>query len=151
MLGTSAVLLTGATGNASAAEVGPMAVGQQLKNARTGLCLDSDYKGNVYTKGCAGDHNNPYQQWIFQWPSNGKVKFENVQTGRCLQRSGWEGVITGSCDSSFAEWQEDYLGSQRYNFIADNGLALDSDAKGNAYLHVKNNGSANPYQQWWLW
>ncbi|MFJ8295328.1 RICIN domain-containing protein [Streptomyces sp. NPDC094447] len=150
-MGASVILLVGTTGNASAAEVGTMAVGQQIKNIRTGLCLDSDYNGNAYTKGCAGDHSNPYQQWIFQWTNYGTFKIENVQTQRCLQRSGSKGVITGSCNSVDADWREEYLGSQRYNLIATNGLALDSDAKGNAYLNPKNVPSDNPYQQWWVW
>lgn len=57
------MLPAGMPGSASVAGVGIQAVGSQFKNEKAELCLDSDGQGNVYTKGCAWDKHNAYQQW----------------------------------------------------------------------------------------
>ncbi|MFJ6250595.1 MULTISPECIES: RICIN domain-containing protein [unclassified Streptomyces] len=155
-LGAGVMVLAGMTGSAGAAEVGTMAVGTQIKNVATGRCLDSNYYGNVYTSPCAGDHNNPYQQWIGEW-SGATYYLKNVQTGLYLGHygSGNTGVRTVGSDSVYRGWHAIAVSEiQRYNFRpwGNSPLNLDSDAKGNVYLKEMNKPkNDNPYQMWWYW
>ncbi|MEU8762211.1 hypothetical protein [Streptomyces sp. NPDC048659] len=125
----------------------------QYHNARTGLCLDSNAKGDVYTKTCGA--TNPYQQWE-RGVQNGQILLRNVQTRRCL----WiDPFLPGHLETDPAcgngmLWTELYSGGT-YRLVDEylnlntgqtSTQAVDSDAKGNAY--AKTYGSDNPYQQW---
>ncbi|WP_158771454.1 RICIN domain-containing protein [Streptomyces sp. NRRL S-340] len=119
----------------------------QYKNASTKLCLDSDAKGNVYTKACGAD--NPYQKWQ-RAVQDGKVLLRNVATRRCL----WVNPLNledkqletaPACANASLWWELVVDGT--YRFVDPfSDKALDSNAKGNAY--AKEYGPDNPYQQW---
>ncbi|MFJ7209603.1 RICIN domain-containing protein [Streptomyces sp. NPDC098789] len=149
VMGASVLLVAGTATSANAAEI------KQYRNAQTGLCLDSDAKGNVYTKGCGAD--NPYQQWERK-VVDGQIMLRNVATRRCLsQETGsltnpsppyTSRVATRTCIGWELDrwWELTVDGKTRLiNVNADN--ALDSNAKGNAYL--KNYTADNSYQQWY--
>ncbi|MFE2274471.1 RICIN domain-containing protein [Streptomyces lavendulae] len=145
-LGVSAMLLAGTPGSATAAEVGTMAVGSQIKNFQTKLCLDSDTKGNAYTKSCADDLNNPYQQWGTLWNASGtKFQLRNVQTLRCLEAAGEDGVRTAPCGNHSSQlWSTNEWLRIKNDY---NGRALDSNAKGQLYTSPYS--ESNPYMEWW--
>ncbi|MEU7019950.1 hypothetical protein ABZ990_04750 [Streptomyces sp. NPDC046203] len=119
----------------------------QYKNSKTGLCLDSDAKGNVYTKSCGSD--NPYQKWE-RAIHDGKVLLRNVATRRCLWVNPLEPADSQlktdpACANGMLWWQLVVDGT--YRFVDPySEKAVDSDAKGNAY--AKGYGADNPYQQW---
>ncbi|EMF01245.1 xylanase [Streptomyces mobaraensis NBRC 13819 = DSM 40847] len=100
------MLPAGMPGSASAAGVGIQAVGSQFKNEKTELCLDSDGQGNVYTKGCAWDKHNAYQQWGVQTiaPEWLNIFFMyNVQTNRCLETGSGDTIRTAPCTGSLSQ------------------------------------------------
>ncbi|MEF3113440.1 RICIN domain-containing protein [Streptomyces chrestomyceticus] len=149
-LGASAMLLTGMSGSASAADAPRYA--WQIKNVQTGLCLDSDYQGNAYTKSCGND--NPYQQWSMFGNDDEGYDIKSQKTGRCLETVGYgDAVRTAPCspDSPASQqWKQEVLGGQRviYKNVA-NGRALDSNQKGQLYTSPY--GTGNLYMQWWEW
>ncbi|MEU6965465.1 RICIN domain-containing protein [Streptomyces chrestomyceticus] len=147
-LGASAVLLAGMPGSASAAEVGIQAVGHQIKNEKTGLCLDSDDQGNVYTKGCAWDKHNAYQQWDYIWDAAGDTfALRNVQTLRCLSAHSGDGINTYPCwEHNIQKWTKTFHGGAVIIRNVHYGRALDSNHDGQAYTSPY--GTGNPYMRW---
>ncbi|MEU7245911.1 MULTISPECIES: RICIN domain-containing protein [Streptomyces] len=150
VLGASAMLLAGMSGSASAADDGDSEY--QIKNVQTGLCLDSDAKGNAYTKSCGND--NPYQQWGMFGSDKEGWDVRSEKTGRCLETVGQgDAVRTAPCspDSPASQqWETVALPGGRYIFKnGANGRALDSNAKGQLYTSPF--GTGNLYMQWWLW
>ncbi|MFF9691313.1 ricin-type beta-trefoil lectin domain protein [Streptomyces sp. NPDC014623] len=143
-LGASAVLLA-VPGTANAA------VGAQLMNEETRLCLDSDMQGNVYTKGCDEEMQNAYQQWRIQIANPAAVTdaLRNVMTGKCLEVDDGDGVSAQPCN---------YGKKQQFSFVdhygmkilksAYNGRALDSNKKGQAYTSQLS--TSNPYMRWYV-
>ncbi|MFH9044523.1 RICIN domain-containing protein [Streptomyces sp. NPDC017966] len=150
VLGASAMLLAGVPGSASAADAGTQAVGNQYKNEKTELCLDSDYQGNVYTKDCAGDKHNPYQQWnVYTIPPVWLDTFiiSNVQTNRCLETGSGDSLRTAPCTwSSSQQWTKTTYNGAWIIKNVYNGRALDSDHAGQAYTSTF--GVGNPYMRW---
>ncbi|GGZ52347.1 hypothetical protein GCM10010371_09750 [Streptomyces subrutilus] len=139
------ILLT--LGTVPSAHAAGSIVTLQYQNAKTGLCLDSDAKGKVYTKACVA--GNPYQQWE-RAESGGVVALRNVATRRCLQiKDIFNPSALETNPACSHTWREIVAGGTfRYLGPFDSGTAaLDSDAKGNAY--AKNYGADNPYQQWY--
>ncbi|MEU7159673.1 RICIN domain-containing protein [Streptomyces chrestomyceticus] len=150
-LGASAVLLAGMPGSASAAEVGIRAEGRQFKNVQTGLCLDSDAKGNAYTKSCGND--NLYQRWSWDGNDYNGYKLKNNATNRCLQVGNGDAVRTEPCftvprASQLWKWNE-LDGGRLILKSTANDRALDSNAKGQLYTSPY--GTGNLYMQWWQW
>ncbi|WP_327131411.1 RICIN domain-containing protein [Streptomyces sp. NBC_01343] len=124
--------------------------GVAFKDRQTGLCLDGDAKGNIYTHACGGD--NPYQHWVLT-PVSATDTFQmrSVKTGLCLSGfgPGRNEVYGVRCNSTeYAQrWQRWYIDdnvSALVNF--QNKYALDSDAKGATYVSIF--GTGNPYMQW---
>ncbi|MBD0709977.1 hypothetical protein BU197_16745 [Streptomyces sp. CBMA291] len=144
------MLLVATPGNAGAAEVGATLAGSQYKNVQTGLCLDSDAKGNAYTKSCGSD--NPYQRWSLVWKYDGYV-LRNEATLRCLRVDGGDSVSTEQCSNyppTSHQWTWDHLDGERLILKSvANGRALDSNQKGQLYTSPF--GTGNPYMQWWQW
>ncbi|GAA2331567.1 RICIN domain-containing protein [Streptomyces cuspidosporus] len=150
VLGASAMLLAGIPGSASAAEAGIQAVGNQYKNEKTELCLDSDGQGNVYTKDCAWDKHNAYQQWIVatippEWLNVFVV--QNVQTNRCLETGSGDSMRTAPCTWSLSQqWTKTTYNGAWIIKNVENGRVLDSDHAGHAYTSTF--GVGNPYMRW---
>lgn len=122
--------------------------GVALQNEKTGLCLDGDFQGNIYTKGCGS--TNPYQHWMLHtgdW--HGDVMIQSTKTGRCLAAKG-SSVIGAVCNAQdrSQQWANTWVRDGVYAMVNESsGTALDSDYKGNAYVHEY--GRDNPYQHWY--
>ncbi|MEU2514064.1 RICIN domain-containing protein [Streptomyces syringium] len=119
-----------------------------IKNSRTQLCLDGNYNGEVYTKGCGWD--NPYQHWYLHEGSMG-VMLQSSKTGLCVSGKGPgnNGLFATHCNSGDPKqwWEQRSASGNSYTLLNyQNRRALDSNAKGEAYVHPY--GSTNPYQQW---
>lgn len=148
--GAGILLTMGTAPAAHATENAAQAAGTivtfQYRNVQTGLCLDSDSKGNIYTKGCGS--TNPYQQWE-RAESGGQVVLRNVATRRCLAKKDpfFNPTVLETNAKCTDTWKETIAGGKfRMLDNYSGNLALDSNAKGNVYLHEY--GADNPYQQW---
>ncbi|MER5432107.1 ricin-type beta-trefoil lectin domain protein [Streptomyces sp. NPDC002588] len=127
-----------------------------LRNWATGLCLDSNSKGEVYTLPC--QQGNDFQTWepiYVLHTSNDVVQVKNKATGWCLYRNPLDGSLeTYPCDdvSVGVSWNQrfDAIGSSWTKIQLKNwfgGNCVDSNASGSAYLLDCNDGG---YQQWRL-
>jgi hypothetical protein len=122
---TLAVISTVLTVSVQAASAG------EVKSQVTGLCLDSDPTGHVYTKGCNG---GGYQNWNFT--RNGSNYFlENAATRRCLDSDGSGYVYTKECNNGgYQNWEFSGENFGRYKNTAT-GRCLDSDNNGEVYAY----------------
>lgn len=120
-----------------------------IKNVQTGLCLDGNNAGSVYTHGCDG--GNPYQHWYRHEGSQG-VMLQSSQTGLCLSGKGpgKDDLYATACNSSDVKqwWEMRNVRDNTYTLMNyQNRKAIDSNAKGYAYLH-QYGGTGNAYQHW---
>jgi serine/threonine-protein kinase len=68
----------------------------------TGLCLDSNTSGNVYTLGCNG---GAFQQWTVTNQGRFGWEIRNVATGLCLDSNTSGSVYTLGCNGgNFQRW-----------------------------------------------
>jgi Ricin-type beta-trefoil lectin domain len=138
LAGTALVLSLGAPAQALTY---PMA-----KNAATGLCLDSNSPGSVYTLTCNG---GLFQRWIIT-NLNGGLQMKNWATGKCLYTVSPSPSFVGAgvCDgTSWTLWTETKSGSHRMYTNLAHGRCLDSNAQGQVYIHACNAGN---FQKWLL-
>ncbi|MEU8763911.1 ricin-type beta-trefoil lectin domain protein [Streptomyces sp. NPDC048659] len=142
--GATALLLTGMTTAAHAAG-GPSGGIWRLQNVQTGLCL-TDNTSKVTTSSCST--TSLYQKWDYKRVGD-RIQLENQGTGRCLKPTNPFSLYLESrpCGIGTNDLWDEYFVSGKLRLVM-NGNALDSDAKGNAYL--KQYGDTNPYQQWYL-
>ncbi|MEU8762210.1 RICIN domain-containing protein [Streptomyces sp. NPDC048659] len=142
--GATALLLAGMTTTAHAAG-GPSGGIWRLQNVQTGLCL-TDNVSSVTTSSCST--TSAYQKWDYKRVS-GKIQLQNQGTGRCLRPQNIFSLFleTRPCGIDGNDLWDEYFISGKLRLVIS-GNALDSDAKGNAYL--KQYGDTNPYQQWYL-
>ncbi|GCD32962.1 hypothetical protein OEIGOIKO_00680 [Streptomyces chrestomyceticus JCM 4735] len=79
----------------------------------------------------------------------GAIQLQNRVSGKCLAATSTETVYAKNCDNgdSAQWWTEEYVSGGVVMLINQrNRMALDSDARGNAYL--KSPGAGNTYQEW---
>ncbi|MEU3907304.1 ricin-type beta-trefoil lectin domain protein [Streptomyces goshikiensis] len=146
LLALACATAVAAAASAAAAPAGRGAVA--LRNVQTGLCLDGDFGGKVYTKGCGSD--NPYQHWYLHEGPMG-VMLQSSKTGLCITGKGVgnDSIAAVACNSGDVKqwWEQWNVNGNAYTLLNhQNRKALDSDAKGNAHVHQY--GDTNPYQHW---
>jgi hypothetical protein len=130
----------------------------QLRNQATGLCLDSNHDGHVYTLRCNG---GDYQKWvpeadrIHYWENSSVDSFhiKNVATGRCLDSNHDGHLYTLPCQmpNRWQSWDNhidhNYRPSEfKYDLRnVETGRDLDSNHAGHAYTEPPNGGT---FQHW---
>jgi hypothetical protein len=78
------------TGSPSAAAPGDQYQRLLLQNRATGMCLDSNWEGWVYTNPC--NSNNIYQHWYASYAGAGVSRFFSGASGRYLD-SNYDGSV----------------------------------------------------------
>ncbi len=130
----------------------------QFQNYATGMCLDSNSDGYVYTLPCQAGNN--WQTWTVT-STGGKapsgydwVTVRNRQTGLCLEM--WEfggpqlhafacdGDLTQRLEGDGPSWNQVVL---RLNYFDTRYICLDTHGSGDAYARACNYGG---YQTWRL-
>ena len=129
-----------------------------LRNVKTGLCLDSNWDGHVYTLECHTPIGiNQHQLW--KVIDNPNYQLANVATGRCLNVGGhnhganW--IATDRCTYTANGGLSYFPGSVwtvfgspwRYTKFWGRETCLDSNWAGHVYPLGCNNGD---YQRWSL-
>ncbi|MFI7081622.1 RICIN domain-containing protein [Micromonospora sp. NPDC049903] len=135
-----------ATPQAASAAAAPV---YHLRNVQTGLCLDSNSSGTVYTLACNGGNN---QKWydLPAAPIVHRYIMVNVATGRCLSTNYNGDLYTAACENShpLQFWYFLTQPSRVANELT--GRCADNNHSGWAYAEPCNNGN---YQRWhknWL-
>ncbi|MFI1398127.1 RICIN domain-containing protein [Streptomyces sp. NPDC020681] len=143
----AAALSVVTSGNSAQASAGASI----LRNMETGLCLDSNFNGDVYTSPCGSPiDSNAFQLWE-RFEFRGSVQLTNIATGRCLSQRWDRPIATEPCSLSHpsAGWQFWGVEGGWDNIVLRNSYsdALDSDRAGGVYSYPYNGGG---FQRWKL-
>jgi len=112
-------------------------------NEATGLALDSNEQGHVYTM---EKNYGTYQSWGAIDLGDGTYYIQNVKTGRCLDTTN-KNVYTLYCVGSPEQrWRFKYTSTATMLQNNKNGECLDSNWYGNVYTNPCNEN--NTYQLW---
>ncbi|MEU1734858.1 ricin-type beta-trefoil lectin domain protein [Streptosporangium sp. NPDC020145] len=123
-----------------------------IRSWETGLCLDSNFAGEVYTLPCNVPQNNNHQKWRTNYPSTGRTWIQNLATGLCLVTSEGNTVRTVPCDTGgfYQEWviEPSGLDSNPDAWMAGNYATKDtlkSDRSGRVFTYY----TSNPFLRNW--
>ncbi|MFY1682787.1 RICIN domain-containing protein [Micromonospora sp.] len=146
---------------AAVASASPAAAGYeftgQFQNFATGMCLDSNSVGSIYTLPCQAGNN--WQTWTVtsagKAPSGyDRVTIRNRQTGRCIEMWEYGGPQQHAyeCTGSLKQQIEGYgpnwnQVSLRLNYFDTRYICVDTHGSGEAYARACNYGG---YQTWRL-
>ncbi|MFB9378823.1 RICIN domain-containing protein [Kineococcus gynurae] len=113
-------------------------------NVATGLCIDSNARGQAYVSRCNGGN---FQKWDVTGTDSSTV-LRNVATGLCLDSNARRAVYTLGCNGgNFQKWTVTRFGDGsvvRFRNVAT-GLCLDNNTEFQAYTLSCNAGN---FQKW---
>lgn len=66
----------------SPAQAGDITVTGTHQNKQTGLCLDGNANGRIYSSICDPNRRNPYQQWVFTYSGSQANTIRQIATGK---------------------------------------------------------------------
>jgi hypothetical protein len=117
-----------------------------IRDGQTGLCLDSNFSGDVYTDPCNGGN---YQLWYEYTANNGFITFNDWATGLVLDSNYNGNVYTDPYNGgNYQNWWLSTNLLEGIQWIVDNqtGRVLDSNYSGDVYTNPQYLGDA--YQDW---
>jgi hypothetical protein len=117
-----------------------------IQNGYTGLCLDTNIPGEVFTRKCT--KNNSYQKWTVDW-STGRI--QNWMTGRCLdsnaESSDFGHVYALPCNGGrYQQWKF----APGYGVVRDEQTGLCLSESGDALYAEPCDGTAWQAAEVWM-
>ncbi|WP_432907226.1 RICIN domain-containing protein [Micromonospora matsumotoense] len=129
----------------------------QFQNFATGMCLDTNSAGSIYTLPCQA--GNSWQTWTVSYADKApsgydRVTIRNRQSGLCLDMWEYGGPQqhANPCNGGLRQLIEGYgpnwnQVSLRLNFFDTRYICVDTHGSGDAYARACNYGS---FQTWRL-